>query len=210
MAPRKLRLRGWSVPLALGSAVVVYAVFFFLLGGGALAVQVGVPVVFAALTAVGVHLMTRPTAAQIDQDAYHRDAATKVNQITTELSRIESHAYRISNLNVQAALVRASATVRELLDRLAETQPTSLYSSASTLHGHVSSLVGLVEQYVDIERQPQYYTDAERLLADGETAVLRFDEFVLDNIRLVNSGDMAEYQANIATVAPPAIPRLDG
>lgn len=47
------------------------------------------------------------------------------------------------------------------------------------------------------------------LAAQGKAAILRFDEFTIETMQLLTQGDMAEYQANLDTVAPPAIPKLE-
>ncbi|WP_026928230.1 5-bromo-4-chloroindolyl phosphate hydrolysis family protein [Granulicoccus phenolivorans] len=203
-------IRRFAVPIAIAVTVVVFVVFFLLLGGAGLPVQLGVPAAAAAIAAVGAYLMLAGTARQAEADTYQAEAQAKVASVRRILRQITTSGSRIRDAELRADLDRACQVVPELLDRIAETDPNSLYSSASRLEGHVQSLQGLVEQYADIERNPDYYTDAPRLLTDGRAAVERFDEFAIESIRLVNSGDMAEYRANLDTVAPPKIPKLEG
>lgn len=203
-------IRRFALPIAIAVAIVVFVVFFLLLGGSALPLQLGVPAAAAAVAATGVYLMLARSAHQEEADSYQAEAQAKAASVRRLLRQITVAGREIGDADLRRSLDRAGQVVPELLDRIAETQPNSLYSSASRLEGHVQSLHGLVEQYADIERNPDYYTGAAQLLADGRAAVERFDEFAIESIRLVNSGDMAEYQANLDTVAPPKIPKLEG
>ncbi|WOP18742.1 5-bromo-4-chloroindolyl phosphate hydrolysis family protein [Raineyella sp. LH-20] len=203
-------IRRLAAPLAILVAIAVFAVFFLLLSGAGPALRLGAPVLLAAVGATGIYLMLARSEHQRQQDDYSSDARARVREVEATLQQLAGAARRIRDPQVRAAVARAGEVVPELLDRIAETQPSSLYSSAARFGGHVTSLLGLVEKYADIEQHPTYYTDAPRLLADGRAAVERFDQFALDSIRLVNQGEMAEYQANLDTVAPPELPTLGG
>ncbi len=201
-------IRRLATPIALVAAIVVYLIFFTLLGGAGVLVRVLVPAALAAGASFGVFVMTGRTKAQLQADNYQDEAQLKVREVHRTLQQIKQEAKSIRNPKVRAAIDHASVTVRELLARIEQTQPSSLYSSAARLGGHVHSLLGVVDRYADIEARPQYYNDSAGLLAQGHRAIVRFDEFALESIRLVNQGDMAEYQANLDTVAPPEIPQL--
>ncbi len=203
-------IRRYAAPLAILVAIVLFGVLFVLLAGASPLLRLGAPAVLAVLGATGTYLMLGRTDAQLQADDYSADARAKVVEVSATLRQVTAEARRIRDPQIQAALARATEVMPELLDRIAETQPSSLYSSAARLGGHMKSLLGLVEQFADIEEHPEYYHDAPRLLADGRAAVERFDQFAIDSIRLVNQGDMAEYQANLDTVAPPEIPTLEG
>ncbi len=203
-------MRRAAAPVAILTAVIVFVAFFVLLAGADLALRLGAPVVLAAVAASGTYLMLARSAAQISDDAYHDDARAKAREVEQTIARAVDASRKVRNPVVRASIARAGEVIPELLDRLAASQPSSLYSSAARLAGHARSLQGLVEQYADIEAHPSYYHDAPALLAEGERAIERFDAFALESIRLVNQGEMATYQANLDTVAPPEIPRLEG
>lgn len=199
-----------AVPAALVAAVAIFAGFFVLLTGANPLVQLGLPALLAAGGAVGTYLLLGHTKAQADSAAYGVEARGKVREVTQKLDRASGIAKHINNPAVRADVAQAVRLVPELLRRVAEAQPNSLYSSASKFGGHASSLLGIVEQYADIERNPDFYQDAPRLLTEGQAALSRFTEFAQSQMRLVNQGDMAEYQANLDTVAPPQLPSLEG
>lgn len=203
-------IRRFAAPLALVSAVVVYAVMFMLLPEAEPLLRVGAPALFAAIGASGVWAILARTPREIRDDTYHDDARALMAQVEHTLQRAVAESRRLKDAKLRAAVSRAATTVPALLARVAQDQPTSLYSSASTFAGHAASLLGVVEQYGDIQRHPDYYANAEQLLADGRAAIVRFDEFALESMRLVTQGDMSEYKANLATVAPPEIPKLEG
>ncbi|WP_237721749.1 hypothetical protein [Cutibacterium avidum] len=101
-----------------------------------------------------------------------------------------------------------SKVVPDLLDRVKRASPSSLYSSANQLEGHLRSLSRVVSTYCDVEEHPSYYKQPDEVLLEGEQATRRFLDFAVDSIRLINQGDLAEYRANLATVAPPEMPVL--
>ncbi len=148
--------------------------------------------------------------AQIEDDNYRDDAKALASKVKHDMAETALMAGDITDAEIQSALRRASHTVPEILSRVEEDQPNSLYSSASKFDGHVASLQGIVESYLDIKRHPDYYKNSSILLEQGKQAILRFDEFTIETMQLLPQGDMAEYQANLDTVAPPAIPKLEG
>lgn len=203
-------IRRFSGVVAIAALVAAFGVMFWVLSGSTMLIQLGGSAAVAAAVGFGVHLMLAPSDTELQQVDYQEDARARVRAALADLSEANRAAARARDPRVRAALERASRTVPELLDRIAETQPTSLYSSAAQIGGHVKSLRSMIVQYAEIEQHPDYYSDAPRLLNEGREAVERFDRFTIDSIRLVNQGDMAEYQANLDTVAPPELPKLEG
>lgn len=202
-------IRRHASTVALLSAALIFIVLFLLLGGSDMWLQLAAPAVFGLLGAVGVKLMLERDQKEIADHTYREDARALANGVRAEMGRVHALIPSIPDQEIQGALTRASRTVPELLDRVEEDQPTSLYSSASRLQGHVSSLHGVVDAYLDLHANPHYYKDAPGLAAQGKAAILRFDEFTIETMQLLTQGDMAEYQANLDTVAPPAIPKLE-
>lgn len=203
-------IRRLATPLALATAVLVYVVFFLLLGGAGVLVQVGVPALLAAVAASGIVVMLGRTPAEITDDAYHDDASGMVRTALATMDEVVRASRAISSPTLRADVAQVAAQVPELLARTRAESPTSLYSSASVLHGHLTSLLGVVTQFADIERNPSFYRNAPELLHEGGEAVRRFRDFTLESIRLVNAGGIAEYRANLDTVAPPSIPTFGG
>jgi hypothetical protein len=159
--------------------------------------------VLAALAAVGVYLM-------IDSRRPHEvhDDERKVREALRIIRDIRRLSDDVASRTAKRQLLQSCDYVPELLSRVKARSPDSLYSSASQLGAHLTSLVGVLTQYLDIQRNPAFYTDPAGLLSGGEVAFQRFAEFTVDSLRLVNAGDIAQYQANLATVAPPKLPQL--
>ncbi|WP_117210944.1 hypothetical protein [Allorhizocola rhizosphaerae] len=192
-----------ATPVSLLAAVGVFA------GGYALTGSLLWSPVLAAAAAIGVYLMLDDrTPTQVRDDDYDADAARKVDEALAVVADIRKRLRDVSSARARHDLQQACAAVPELLDRVRATSPSSLFSSASQLSAHLTSLSGVLAQYLDIQRKPAFYPDAARLLEGGEQAFARFSEFALDSVRLVNSGELAQYQANLQTVAPPKIPQL--
>jgi hypothetical protein len=165
--------------------------------------------VLAALGAVGVYLMIdsrRPH--QVSDDEYEADAEKKMEAALKVVREIRRNSRDVASPTAKHLLQQACDYVPELLDRVKARSPNSLYSSASQLGAHLTSLSGVLTQYLDIQRNPTFYTDPAALLSGGEAAFGRFAEFTIDSLRLVNAGELAQYQANLETVAPPKLPQL--
>lgn len=196
-----------ATPLALAGAVVAFVLFFALLGGAAPLVRVGVPAIIAALVAVGTRFMLSRTPGQITDDSYHEDAREQVAAVRQHLAELARVGRGVRSPAIRRGVQQAGHDVAELLRRVEAASPTSLFSSAAQLGGYVQSLVGVVTQFADVEANPRFYDNADALLAGGELAMRRFNEFAVESIRLVNQGEIAEYQANLDTVAPPELPK---
>ena len=165
---------------------------------------------FAAVAAaLGCYLMLDDrTPVQVQTDEYHDDANRKVNEAMRLVTAVQRHAAAVTAAEARSALEAACRYVPELFDRIRVTAPTSLYSTASQMGAHLVSLEGVVTRYLDIQRRPELYADPDGLQRGGEQAFVRFAEFALDSLRLVNQGDLARYQANLDTVAPPKLPEF--
>ncbi|MDI1465845.1 hypothetical protein QEZ54_33220 [Catellatospora sp. KI3] len=196
-------MRKLATPLALVTAVAVFGALF-----AATSSLLWSPLL-AAAAALGVYLMLDGrTAAQIRDDEYADDADAKVEAAVETARRLRKLSKDVHSPTVRHLLQQSADHVPELLTRVKATAPTTLFSSASALGAHLQSLLGVVTQYLDIQRNPTFYHDPAALLAGGEAAVQRFTDFTIDSLRLVNQGDLAQYQANLATVAPPKLPQL--
>lgn len=199
-----------ATPVALLSAVVVFVAFFLLLPGAGPLLQVGVPAALAAVAATGVAVMLGRTPAEITDDAYASDADGVARKAQATMDAVTRAARDIGSAAVRDDVAQIAKQVPELLRRTRAEAPNSLYSSASALDGHLTSLLGVVTQYADLERNPEFYANAPQLTHEGREAVRRFRDFTLESIRLINAGGIAEYRANLDTVAPPAIPDFGG
>lgn len=165
--------------------------------------------ILAGAAALGLYLMIdgrRPH--EVSDDEYEADADRKVEEALRAIREIRKQINSIQSPSARHLLQQSCDYVPELLDRVKKRSPNSLYSSASQMGAHVASLAGVVTQYLDIQRNPNFYTNPTALMQGGETAFQRFAEFTVDSLRLVNSGDIAQYQANLETVAPPKLPSI--
>ncbi len=190
-------------PVALAAAVGAFTLVFTLTDS-----LLWSPLLAAAI-ALGLYLMLDDrTATRVQQDTYADEARDRVDEALRVLRGIERHARDVRQPEARRALEDACRYVPELFDRVRDRSPDSLYSTAARMGGHLHSLDGAVRQYLDIQRQPVLYQDPETLRRNGEQAFRRFADFALDSVRLVNQGDIAQYRANLDTVAPPSLPDL--
>lgn len=192
-----------AAPLALVAAAVVF------LGVFALTRSLLWPPLLAVGAALGVYLMVDDRSPlQAQSDSYLDEANRKVEEALRTVRAVARLSRDVRAPKARAALESACTIVPELFERVRQASPNSLYSTASQVGGHLASLEGAVKQYLDVQRNPVLYKDAEALKTSGEQAFQRFAEFALDSVRLVNQGDIAQYTANLETVAPPKLPEL--
>ncbi|GAA3451104.1 5-bromo-4-chloroindolyl phosphate hydrolysis family protein [Dactylosporangium matsuzakiense] len=195
--------RRLAAPVALVAAVVVFVVIYLLIGS-----LLWAPIL-AVVAAIGVYLMLDDrSSAQVSSDDYADEAQEKVDEALKLIKGIQRLAKDVRSPVARKALETACEIVPELFRRVQAKSPNSLFSTASQIGGHLRSLDGAVHQYIDIQSKPMLYRDPESLRLSGEHAFQRFADFALESVRLVNQGDMAQYKANLDTVAPPKLPEL--
>jgi 5-bromo-4-chloroindolyl phosphate hydrolysis protein len=165
--------------------------------------------VIATAGSIGVYLMMDArTKVQVESDDYADDAERKVSEALQLVRDIRKLSNDVTAPAAKASLQNACQYVPELFERVKANSPNSLYSTASQIGAHLTSLLGVVKQYLDIQRKPALYKDPDALKASGDDAFRRFADFTIESVRLVNQGDLATYRANLETVAPPALPSL--
>ncbi|SCG39468.1 hypothetical protein [Micromonospora inositola] len=195
--------RRLAAPLALAAAVAAFALVFAVTGS-----LLWAPLL-AVAAALGLYLMLDDrSATRVDSDSYADEARDRVDEALRVLRGIERLSRDVRRPEARQALADACRYVPELFERVRDRSPDSLYSTAAQVGGHLRSLDGAVRQYLDIQHQPVLYHDPQTLQRNGELAFRRFADFALDSVRLVNQGDIAQYTANLDTVAPPTLPDL--
>lgn len=203
-------LRKNSTLAAAAVMALVFVAMFAALPMAADVVRLAGPAVLALLAGFGTKLMLARTPAQITDDAYHDDALGQKQACLDLVDELRRAVRPVKAREMHERIDQIAQVVPELLSRVERTAPTSLYSSSAQLRGHLESLLGVLRTFADIERNPRFYPEPQRQLEQGQQAVRRFEQFSLESIQLVNQGDLASYQANLATVAPPEMPRLGG
>ena len=134
--------------------VLVYVALFVALDGAGPALRLGGPLIFGVLAAIGVQVLLGRTPAQISDDAYADDARGKVDACLDLVRRIGRAVRDLASPSMRDVTGRIAHVVPELLRRVETTSPTSVYSSASQWEGHLTSLLGVVTTYGDVEQHP--------------------------------------------------------
>jgi hypothetical protein len=145
-----------AAPVALAAAV---AVFF----GVFLATEslLWSPLL-ATVAAIGVYLMVDDrSSTKVDSDNYADEAERKVDEALRTVREVRRLARDVPAPAARAALESACQYVPELFERVKARSPNSLYSTASQIGGHLTSLEGAVKQYLDIQRNPVLYTNPQ-------------------------------------------------
>jgi hypothetical protein len=193
-----------AAPVALVAAVAAFTGIFLISGS-----LLWSPIV-AIVAALGLYLMIDDRShVEVADDTYAEDAQRKTDEVLKLVKEIGRLAKDVRSPSARGSLESACRLVPELLNRVKANSPNGLFSSASQLGAHLSSLHGVLTQYLEIQRAPDFYKNPAALQASGELAFLRFSEFAFDSVQLVGQGEIAQYRANLETVAPPKLPQLD-
>lgn len=196
-------MRRLATPVALIGAMAVFAGIFAVTGS-----LLWSPAL-ATAAAIGLYLMLDSRSGhQVRDDEYSDDAERKADQVLRTVKELRRLSRDVAAPSAKHQLQLACDYVPELLTRVRASAPNAVYSHASQLGAYLTSLTGVVTQYLDIQRNPTFYPDPATLLRGGEAAFERFTEFAVDSLRLINAGELAQYQANLQTVAPLKLPEL--
>lgn len=193
-----------AAPVALAAAVAAFTGIFLISGS-----LVWSPIV-ALVAALGVYLMIDDRSrVEVADDSYAEDAQRKTEEVLRLVKEIARLTREVRSPAARGSLETACRLVPELLNRVKSSSPNGVFSSASQLGAHLTSLHGVLTQYLDIQRKPEFYKNPAALQESGELAFLRFSEFAFDSVQLVGQGEIAQYRANLETVAPPKLPQLE-
>jgi hypothetical protein len=79
---------------------------------------------------------------------------------------------------------------------------------AAKLNVTTSGIQTTLAQYLQIQKDPDLYTDAPGLLETGRTGFKNFNTFVVDTFRQLNDSEVIDYKATLAALQPLEIHQL--
>jgi len=196
------------------SAMVAFAAAFLVVY--AIHPTIWIALVVAALFAAGVFLIMHALfPANADLRAYNLDARRRVKKVLESVDRIQKMAGQVKDPPSREALLEGCRVVPQILDetRTHETMSFKVASTAANMQNYLTSVESVLEVYLRIQQDPDFFTDPDKQLTAGQEGFKEFQGFALKSMQQLTAGDTAGYQANLETLRPltlPAIPALGG
>jgi hypothetical protein len=195
-----------DLPWLLGLLAFPVAGLLFLALTGASAVAAAVVGAIAALVVFAVVRVGFPASAE--DDGYSADARRRVEKVLSTVQSIERMSMKVTDPQARRALQNGCQRIPELLDSVREHDETGVASMAAKLNVTTSGVQRTLAQYLDIQKDPDLYTDSGSLLAAGLQGFVGFDRFVVDTFRRLNDVEVIDYKATLAALQPLEIHEL--
>jgi hypothetical protein len=181
--------------------LIVYAATTSLIGAA----------IVAVLAAVGIGLVVRGLfPANADLREYNLDARRRVKKVFASVEEITSMAKQVTDTQAQKSLLDGCKIIPQLLTQTRQQETTSfrLASTAASVQGYLTSVESVLEVYLRIQANPDYFPGAAQQLSAGGEGFAGFESFALKSIQQLNSGDTQGYAANLETLKPLSLPEL--
>jgi hypothetical protein len=182
---------------------LVGLLFVALTGNVAIAALIGV--VAAALVVLGLRVAF---PADPELDTYAADSRRRVAKVLASVREIEKMSGQVLDPVSRRALQNGCRRVPELLDSVQAHDPSGVASTAAKLNVTTSGIQRTLAQYLDIQKDPDLYSDSAALLAAGREGFVGFEKFVVDTFRRLNDVEMIDYKATLAALQPLEIHEL--
>jgi len=183
---------------------VVGLVFLVITGANVLAAAV----IGAAAAAIvfGAVRLGFPVAPEADD--YDADSRRRVEKVLATVQQIDRMSMQVTDPDARQALQAGCQRIPELLDSVRQKDETGVASMAAKLNVTTSGIQRTLGQYLDIQKDPDLYSDSAALLAAGREGFVGFEKFVVDTFRRLNDVEMIDYKATLAALQPLEIHEL--
>jgi len=193
------RVRGTNLPWIVGLVAfpIVGLLFFLITGNAAAAAGVG------GVVGVALGVATRfaiPTDSALD--SYNADARRRVAKVLESVEAIQGMSGRVKDPLARQALEDGCRRIPELVQSVQAHDPSGVASMAAKLNVTTGGIQMSLAQYLQIQDDPDLYTDAPGLLTTGQQGFQDFRAFVVDTFRQLNDAEVINYKATLAALRP--------
>jgi hypothetical protein len=122
--------------------------------------------------------------------------------------QIADTAGKVHDQSSRQALTKGCETIRDLLALAQEKDPDNMAATAAKVGVYISSVKSAVDAQVQIEAHPEYWSDADKLLAANEEGFVNFQKFAITSVQQLNQGEVTALRANLNMLKPMTIPAL--
>lgn len=184
-------LTRFAILIALAGGALTFMLAFFLLRNANWSVLPAllISLVLFALATIGIWFMADTRSSrQIESDAYTLQAEQKAQAVLQQLQQLRRIAHSVRNRKAYTSLQHICNDTDELLRRIRQRHPSDLLSAATTLDGYITSMVPLVETYIDIYANKRYYENPDQKLQEIQDGFASFEGYLVNSIRLITQG----------------------
>jgi hypothetical protein len=108
----------------------------------------------------------------------------------------------------RAALLKGCDVIRDLHSLAQQKDPDNMASATAKVGVYISSVKTAADAQVQIEAHPDYWPNADQLLAANRAGFIDFKNFALGSVQQLNQGDVTALRANLNVLKPMSIPAL--
>jgi hypothetical protein len=139
---------------------------------------------------------------------YQLDARRRVRTVLKTIDQIKDLAKRVQDPACQMALQKGCHVIPDLLELTQRKDSGNVAATAAKVSVYVTSVKSALEVHLQIEANPEYWSDAAQLMANDRAGFQDFEKFAIQTVQQLNQGDEAAHRAALRTLKPMTIPEL--
>ncbi len=139
---------------------------------------------------------------------YQTDVRRRVRAVLKTTDQIADLAQQVKDPKSRLPLIKGCSTIRDLLELAQQKDPDNMAGTAAKVGVYIGSVKNAVDAQVQIEANPDYWPNADELLAANAQGFAAFENFAVSSVQHLNMGEVTELRANLKMLQPMAIPAL--
>jgi hypothetical protein len=139
---------------------------------------------------------------------YQLDARRRVRAVLKTTDEISDLANKVQAKTSREALLKGCQVIHDLLSLAQQKDPGNMASTAAKVGVYIASVKDAADAQVQIEAHPDYWADANQLLAANEQGFVNFRDFAISSVQHLNQGEVTELRANLNVLKPMTIPAM--
>jgi hypothetical protein len=139
---------------------------------------------------------------------YRLDVRRRVRTVLKTTDQIADLGRNVKDAQAREALLKGCDVIRDLLSLAQQKDPDNMASTTAKVGVYISSVKTAADAQVQIEAHPDYWPNADQLLAANREGFIDFKNFAIGSVQQLNQGDVTALRANLNVLKPMSIPAL--
>ena len=139
---------------------------------------------------------------------YQLDVRRRVRTVLKTTDQIADLGRKVKDPDSHAALQKGCEVIRDLLSLVQQKDPDNMAATTAKVGVYIASVKTAADAQVQIEAHPDYWANADQLLAANREGFAEFKTFALGSVQQLNQGDVTTLRANLNVLKPMSIPAL--
>jgi hypothetical protein len=192
-------------PLIAGIAVYFIAFAGLYAATKSLVIALALGAVFGGAAGLGVYSLFPADPELVD---YQLDVRRRVRTVLKTTDQIADAGGKIKDPDSRNALLKGCEVIRDLLKLAQQKDPSNIAATTAKVGVYISSVKTAADAQLQIEAHPDYWTNADQLLAANREGFTDFKNFALGTVQQLNQGDVTSLRANLNMLKPMSTPAL--